>query len=44
MCDDGKIRVVSYKPMSPKRIKLQPVLFKGRLVWGDRNPARPPTA
>lgn len=42
MCNDGRLRVVSYKPTSPKRIKLPPVLFKGRVKWGDRGRPRPP--
>jgi hypothetical protein len=44
MCEDGKIRVVSYKPTSPKKRPFPPPLFKGAVKWGDRNRARPPLA
>lgn len=34
MGNDGKIRVVSYKPVSPRTRALAP-LFVGKVVWGD---------
>ena len=36
MCDDGKIRVVSCKPTSPKKRAFPPPLVKGAVEWGDR--------
>lgn len=35
MGNDGKIRVVSYKPVSPRKRALPPPLFAGKVVWGD---------
>ena len=32
----GRMRVVSYKPVAPKKKKLPPPLFVGRVKWGDR--------
>lgn len=31
----GKWRVVSYKPVNPKRRAFPPPLFRGRPRWGD---------
>jgi hypothetical protein len=42
MGNDGKIRVVSYKPVSPKKRPLPPPLFAGKVVWGDIR-RKPPT-
>jgi hypothetical protein len=36
----GERRIVSYKPIAPKRRILPPLLFKGRVAWGDD--AHPP--
>jgi hypothetical protein len=41
MCDDGRIRVVSYKPISPKKRRIPPPLFRGAVKWGDRGRKRP---
>lgn len=30
--------VVSYKPIDPTRRRIPPVLFAGRVVWGDKPP------
>lgn len=35
MGNDSKIRVVSYKPLSPRKRALPPPLFAGKAVWGD---------
>lgn len=35
----GRIRLVSYKPASPKKRAFPPPLFKGVLRWGDPIPA-----
>jgi hypothetical protein len=32
---DGKIRVVSFKPVSPKKRLIPPPLFVGVVTWGD---------
>lgn len=32
---NGKLRMVSYKPMSPTMRLLPPPLFRGRVCWGD---------
>lgn len=32
----GMVRVVSYKPRSPKKRILPPPLFAGKVTWGDR--------
>ena len=32
----GLVRVVSYKPLAPKKRKFPPPLFEGRVKWGDR--------
>jgi hypothetical protein len=31
----GRVRVVSYKPRTPRRRWLPPPLFEGRVKWGD---------
>lgn len=33
--DDGKLRVVSYKPSNPKIKVMPPPLFRGKSTWGD---------
>jgi hypothetical protein len=38
---DGSLRLVSYKPVSPKRRRIPPPLFRGAVKWGDRNRKRP---
>jgi hypothetical protein len=35
MGNDGRIRVVSFKPVSPRKRALPPLLFEGKVVWGD---------
>lgn len=35
-CRDGRFRYISYKPTSPVRRRLPPLLFYGRVRWGDR--------
>jgi hypothetical protein len=31
----GRVRIVSYKPVDPRRRRLPPPLFPGRVRWGD---------
>lgn len=31
----GRVRVVSYKPVSPRKRRFPPALFIGRVKWGD---------
>lgn len=30
-----RVRVVSYKPVAPKKRRLPPLRFEGRVKWGD---------
>lgn len=30
--------VISYKPIDPTKRRFPPLLFKGRVVWGDKPP------
>lgn len=32
---NGRLRLVSYKPDNPRKRLLPPLLFKGRVRWGD---------
>lgn len=32
----GRVRMVSYKPIDPRRKALPPPLFAGRVEWGDK--------
>jgi hypothetical protein len=32
---DGRLRIVSYIPISPKQKPIPPVTFKGQSKWGD---------
>jgi hypothetical protein len=32
---DGRVRVVSYKPTNPKKRLVPPPLFPGKVRWGD---------
>lgn len=32
---DDRVRVVSYKPVSPRKRLVPPPLFEGRVKWGD---------
>lgn len=34
-CGCRRVRVVSYKPVAPKKRKFPPPLFQGRVKWGD---------
>lgn len=31
----GRLRVVSYKPIAPSARRLPPLLFEGKVRWGD---------
>lgn len=33
---DGSLRVVGYVPRRPRRRGVPPLLFRGRVRWGDR--------
>ena len=32
---NGRLRMVSYKPVAPKHKPLPPLIFNGRPMWGD---------
>jgi hypothetical protein len=32
---DGRVRVVSYKPANPRKRLVPPPMFEGRVRWGD---------
>ena len=34
----GRLRIISYKPIAPRRRRLPPLFFKGRVAWGDKRP------
>ena len=33
---NGKLRVVSYKPINPRHKALPPPVFAGKVEWGDK--------